>query len=62
MDLAFGDAALRLVAVLFLVFVNAFFVASEFALVTVRKTRMDQLVAQGHGQARTVRRALTDPA
>jgi CBS domain containing-hemolysin-like protein len=61
MDLAFGDAALRLVAVLFLVFVNAFFVASEFALVTVRKTRMDQLVAQGHGQARTVRRALTQP-
>ena len=47
MDLAFGDAALRLVAVLVLVFVNAFFVASEFALVTVRKTRMDQLVAEG---------------
>jgi magnesium and cobalt exporter, CNNM family len=61
MDLAIGDAALRLVAVLFLVFVNGFFVASEFALVTVRKTRMDQLVAEGHARARTVRRALTQP-
>jgi magnesium and cobalt exporter, CNNM family len=61
MDSAFGDAALRLVAVLFLVLVNAFFVASEFAIVTVRKTRMDQLVAEGHGLARTVRRALTQP-
>jgi CBS domain containing-hemolysin-like protein len=61
MDLAFGDTALRLVSMLFLVFVNACFVASEFALVTVRKMRMDQLVAQGHGSARIVRRALTQP-
>jgi CBS domain containing-hemolysin-like protein len=52
---------LRLFAVAVLVFANAFFVASEFALVTVRKTRMDQLVAEGHRMARTVRRALTHP-
>jgi CBS domain containing-hemolysin-like protein len=61
MDLGFGDITLRLIAVLMMVLANGFFVASEFALVTVRKTRMDQLVAEGSGRARTVRRALTQP-
>jgi putative hemolysin len=50
-----------LVAVFALVFANGFFVAAEFSLVTVRKTRIDQLIAEGHGGARVVRRALTDP-
>jgi CBS domain containing-hemolysin-like protein len=50
--------ALGFLAVLALVFANGFFVAAEFALVTVRKTRIDQLVAEGHRGARTVRRAL----
>ena len=50
-----------LVAVLALVFANGFFVAAEFSLVTVRKTRIDQLIAEGHRGARTVRRALSDP-
>lgn len=53
--------ALGLVAVLALVFANGFFVAAEFSLVTVRKTRIDQLIAEGHRGARTVRRALADP-
>ena len=53
--------ALGLVAILALVFANGFFVAAEFALVTVRKTRIDQLIAEGHRGARTVRRALNDP-
>ena len=44
-----------------LVFANGFFVAAEFAIVTVRKTRIDQLVAEGHRSARAVRRAITDP-
>jgi putative hemolysin len=60
-SVGFGDITLRLLAVLAMVLANAFFVASEFALVTVRKTRMDQLVAEGSGRARTVRRALTQP-
>lgn len=50
-----------LLAVLALVFANGFFVAAEFSLVTVRKTRIDQMIAEGHRGARTVRRALTDP-
>jgi len=56
-----GEIAWRLTAVLALVFANGFFVAAEFALVTVRKTRIDQLIAEGSSLARPVRRALTDP-
>ena len=51
----------RIVGVLFLVFLNGFFVAAEFSIVTVRKTRIDQLIAEGHRGARSVRRAITDP-
>ena len=36
---------------------NGFFVAAEFSIVTVRKTRIDQLIAEGHRGARAVRRA-----
>ena len=53
--------AVGVLAILVLVFANGFFVAAEFALVTVRKTRIDQLIAEGHRGARTVRRALNDP-
>jgi CBS domain containing-hemolysin-like protein len=51
----------RLVGLLALVFANGFFVAAEFAIVTVRKTRIDQMIAEGHRGARAVRRAITDP-
>jgi CBS domain containing-hemolysin-like protein len=51
----------RLVLLLALVFANGFFVAAEFAIVTVRKTRIDQLIAEGHRGARAVRRAVSDP-
>jgi len=51
----------RLVGVLALVFANGFFVAAEFSIVAVRKTRIDQLVAEGHRGARAVRRAVSAP-
>jgi len=51
----------RLAGVLALVFANGFFVAAEFAIVTVRKTRIDQLIAEGSRRARAVRRAISDP-
>ena len=51
----------RVVGVFFLVFANGFFVAAEFAIVTVRKTRVDQRVAEGVRGARAVRRATRDP-
>src|SRR5436189_6316851 len=55
------DILWRLAGVLALVFANGFFVAAEFSIVTVRKTRIDQLVAEGDRRARAVRRAVSDP-
>jgi len=55
------DVVWRLAGVLALVFANGFFVAAEFSIVTVRKTRIDQLVAEGNRRARAVRRAVSDP-
>jgi CBS domain containing-hemolysin-like protein len=46
--------------VLILVLANSFFVASEFALVSVRKTRIDQLAAEGNRSAAVVQRAVRD--
>ncbi len=51
----------RLAGVMALVFANGFFVAAEFAIISVRKTRVDQLVAEGNRGARAVRRAVSDP-
>jgi len=56
-----GEIGVRLAAVLALVFANGFFVAAEFSLVTVRKTRIDQLIAEGSSLARPVRRAISNP-
>ncbi|MER3439360.1 MAG: HlyC/CorC family transporter, partial [Chloroflexota bacterium] len=52
---------LKLGAVFGLVLLNGFFVAAEFALVSVRPTRIDQLAQQGHAMARLVKRAMADP-
>jgi CBS domain containing-hemolysin-like protein len=54
------DVTLGILAILALVFANGFFVAAEFAIVTVRKTRIDQLIAEGNRLAVTVRRAVVD--
>ena len=61
MDGDLTASLLKLGAVFVLVLLNGFFVAAEFALVSVRPTRIDQLVEQGHRMARTVRRAMDDP-
>jgi len=55
-----GSIALDIAIVFILVLANAFFVASEFALVSVRKTRIDQLAAEGNGAAAVVQRAVRD--
>lgn len=55
------DIGLRLAVVLALVAANGFFVAAEFALVTARKARIEQLAARGNRAAMAVRRALDDP-
>jgi len=51
----------RLLLTAALIAVNAFFVAAEFAIVGVRRTRINELVAQGNHAARWVQRALMDP-
>src|SRR6187200_949312 len=61
MDLTLAATLWRLGAVLALVLANGFFVAAEFSIVTVRKTRIDQMIAEGHRGARAVRRAVSNP-
>jgi CBS domain containing-hemolysin-like protein len=61
MEHSAADVAWRLFAVLALVLANGLFVAAEFAIVAVRKTRVDQLIAEGNRRARAVRRAVTNP-
>src|SRR5690242_1483603 len=47
-----------LITILVLVLATGFFVASEFALVSVRKTRIEQLISEGNGPARLVKAAM----
>src|SRR5581483_11514661 len=47
--------ALKILAVLALVLLNGFFVAAEFALVRIRETQLDMLVAKGSRRARLAR-------
>ena len=53
-----GSVAGRFFVVLILVAVNAFFFAAEFALVAVRRSRIDELAFGGDSKARTVQAAL----
>lgn len=46
-----ADIWLRLLSVLLLIAINAFFVAAEFSLVTVRRSRIHQLVENGDVEA-----------
>jgi CBS domain containing-hemolysin-like protein len=48
------DILLRLLSVLLLIALNAFFVTAEFSIVSVRRSRINQLVEAGDIQAQTV--------
>jgi putative hemolysin len=54
--------ALALLAVILIVLANGFFVAAEYALVTVRRTRIQELIAQGSRAARRVDELQQNPA
>ncbi|HEY3612943.1 MAG TPA: hemolysin family protein [Gaiellales bacterium] len=54
--------ALELVLIVVCVLWNAFFVAAEYAFVSVRHTRLDELVSEGSRRARTVRKIVADPS
>jgi CBS domain containing-hemolysin-like protein len=56
-----GADLLKLGAVFLLVLANAFFVAAEFALVSVRRTRVEELVARGSQPARWAQKAIQNP-
>jgi len=53
--------AFKLLAVPILVLLNGFFVAAEYSLVSVRRTRIDELAGSGNRIARLVQRAKRDP-
>jgi CBS domain containing-hemolysin-like protein len=55
-----GLSLLEFVAVAMLILANAFFVAAEFALVSIRDTRIEQLLAANVPGARAVRRLQRD--
>ncbi len=50
----------KLLAVIILVLANGFFVAAEFALVALRRSRVEQLVAEGYPRATTLQRAVNN--
>lgn len=50
--LEFTTAVFNLLLVMFLVFLNGFFVAAEFAIVKVRSSRIDTLVHDGNAKAK----------
>src|SRR5882724_7612751 len=54
-------ALLKLAAIAFLVATNGFFVASEFALVSVRRARLEARAAAGSTNARAALRLLDNP-
>ncbi|MBC8509447.1 MAG: HlyC/CorC family transporter [Anaerolineales bacterium] len=56
-----GIDLLRLLAVFVLVLANGFFVAAEFALISVRGTRIAELVANGNQAAKWAQKALENP-
>jgi CBS domain containing-hemolysin-like protein len=51
----------KLAAVFLLVLANAFFVAAEFSLVSVRRTRVAELITQGNTGAKWVQKAIENP-
>jgi CBS domain containing-hemolysin-like protein len=52
---------LQLGIALALLLANGFFVAAEFALVSVRRTRVEELIGEGNAAARVVKRVIHDP-
>jgi magnesium and cobalt exporter, CNNM family len=55
------STSLRILAVLLLVLGNAFFVAAEYALVTARRSRLNELATRGNRRARIALRIMDSP-
>ena len=52
--------SIKICAVIFLVGLNGFFVAAEFALVKVRKTQLQPLLAKGHRRAKVAKHVINN--
>ena len=50
------EIILKMLLVAFLVFLNGFFVAAEFAIVKIRSTQLEPLLVKGHRRAKIARR------
>jgi CBS domain containing-hemolysin-like protein len=61
MEYSTGIIIVRLLSVVLLVLANGFFVAAEFSLVSVRRTRILELVSQGNQTAKYALRVLENP-
>ncbi len=57
-----SDVVVVLLVLLLLVLIEAVFVAAEFALITIRRSRLEQLIDEGHRGANRVRRLTEDPS
>jgi putative hemolysin len=57
-----GNPVFDLAVVALLILVGGFFAASEIALITVKRHRLQQLVDEGNGAARTARWLTDDPS
>jgi CBS domain containing-hemolysin-like protein len=55
------DNLLPILIIFILILLNGLFVAAEFAMVGVPRTKIERLASQGHRAARLVRRILNDP-
>jgi CBS domain containing-hemolysin-like protein len=60
-SVTFTEVLFEFVLILVIVGMNAFFVASEFSLVTIRKTRIQKLADEGNRSALAVLRLKDDP-
>jgi len=55
------SVALRVLIIFVLVFANAIFVAAEYALVTARRSRLEERSERGHRRAKTALRLMDEP-
>ena len=58
--MSLSDIFINIFIILFLLFVNGFFVAAEFSLVKVRKTRLEQLTNDGNTNAKKAMKLVND--
>src|SRR6476660_7450928 len=55
------DTLLQIVVIVLLTLLEGVFVSAEIALVTMRRSRIDQLVEEGNRSAKRVKRLISDP-